>query len=56
MKGAVSDPATSTDVGHIETESEGVGSVSGDGGGGEENRGQVWGVKRLLVMVVRVRQ
>ena len=31
-----SDPATSTDVGHIETESEGVGSVSGDGGGGEE--------------------
>ena len=31
-----SDPATSTDVGHIETESEGVGSVSGVGGGGEE--------------------
>ena len=33
-----SDLATSTDVGHTETESEGVhvGSVSGDGGGGEE--------------------
>ena len=31
-----SDPATSTDVGHTKTESEGVGSVSGDGGGGEE--------------------